>query len=79
MATNQRGADQAAKIIRCIREVRAEHHACTAREVARLTKTTSSLMQRQLVNLRNAGLVEWTTMPGSLRLTIKGGKYAPRK
>jgi len=75
---DQRRHDRAQLILRTIREVRAEHHACTAREVSRRTKTTHTLVVQQLDNLRKAGMVEWTEMPGSLRLTLKGGKFSPR-
>jgi len=78
MAAAERGVDHAKKIIRTIREIRNEHHSCTAREVARRLKLGHTLTVKQLTNLREAGLVDWTEQMGSVHLTMKGGKLAPR-
>lgn len=65
---------QALQIMKVIRETRAEHGACTAREVARLVKRSMNLVQGQIRSLESMGYVKVTRMPGSLQLTPKGGK-----
>lgn len=72
-----RGDDYARKLLETIREVRAEHHACTLRELSRrLGGVNHNVINRQFDVLARAGLVEATSMPGSIHLTAKGSKVA---
>jgi DNA-binding IclR family transcriptional regulator len=66
------------EVLQTIREIRKEHHACTARELERRCKMQHAICQRTLLTLREAGFVDWTVLPGSLHLTLKGGKRATR-
>lgn len=74
-ASQSKGVVYAAELIECIKAVREEHHACTAREVARRMQVTHTLMSRQLQILLANGLIELTGMPGSICVTAKGGKF----
>jgi len=73
-----RRRDAAQRMVRTIKEIRAEHFACTAREVERRMRLNHGICQRMLLELRDQELVEWTSLPGSLRLTAKGGKLAAK-
>lgn len=54
---------------RVIEELRAEHHACTARAVARELNMSPDVIRYRLVALRDAGVVTWSEeMAGSLRV-----------
>lgn len=55
-----------------IDDIRAEHHACTAREASRLLRLTHTVVVGRLVALRERGWVDWTEMTGSLRVTEAG-------
>ena len=77
--TDEERHAHAQRILQTIRDVRNEHSACTAREVARRMKLNAGLLGKQLLNLRTADLVTWTEMAGSLKLTAKGGKFASGK
>lgn len=74
-----RGEQQALLIMRTIKDVRAEHHACTAREVSRLLRMNNTVLVRQLAKMRELGLVEWTDLTGSLHLTLQGAGILARK
>lgn len=69
---DQRRIDRAVLLLSTIENVRHEHHACTAREVARQAQLTLSLAHAQLTILRTRGHVAWTEVPGSLRVTVTG-------
>lgn len=77
----KRGVEYAALLLTTIKNVRATHHACTAREVARLLRQTHTLTNRHLFQLRDLGLCDWSddgqgnSFPGSLRVTLKGGRF----
>lgn len=57
-----------AAILATIEQVRATHHACTQREVARvMRKSVGGINQRLQILYRN-GVVTWTGVDGSLRV-----------
>lgn len=68
----ENGKQNVLRILARIIEVRNEHNACTAREVARLEKIDPGLFQRQIEQIRKAGLVTWTRVQGSLTVTEAG-------
>lgn len=83
MSLSERGREQAVRIINTIQAVRAEFNACTNREIARRLRVDQALMQRQMIDLRERGLVDWkvipktsTSFPGSLIATKAGIEFA---
>jgi len=73
-AREQTGVDYVAAVLEMIRSIREEHAACTLSELARLLRQPKGTMHRQLVRMREYGLVTWDDLPGSLHNTAKGGK-----
>lgn len=69
---DERRTARAKLLLLTIDEIRAEHHACTAREVARRAKLAVSIAHAQLTILRERGQVAWTEVPGSVRVTNSG-------
>lgn len=55
------------KILKAIDEIRNRHNACTSRAVASGLRISTAYTKTRLSVLRQAGLVTWTQMPGSLR------------
>lgn len=60
--------------LRSIRDVRRDHHACTVGEIARVSKVPKNTVMHRLNQLRERNLVQWTELPGSVCLTMRGGK-----
>lgn len=54
-------------ILEAIDAVRIKHDACTAKAVASRTKMSVAYVKNRLLLMRDAGLVTWNAMPGSLR------------
>jgi hypothetical protein len=73
--TRSTGQKYAAELLEEIKAIRVEHSACTARELSRRMMTSHTLIVRQLDNMSKAGLVTWTPMTGSLKVTPAGGKF----
>lgn len=67
-----KGVERAIPIMQMIDTVRAEHHACTAREVSRLMCTAHTIITGRMQRLRQLGLIAWTDLNGSLRVTDEG-------
>lgn len=67
-----KGAERAVEIMQMIDQVRAEHDACTAREVSRLLCTAHTIIAGRMQALRSYGLVAWTGLNGSVRITDEG-------
>jgi Mn-dependent DtxR family transcriptional regulator len=59
-------------VLRAIRVVRVEHHACTGTAVAGRLGFSKSYVFERIHALGSLELLEWNTMPGSLRLTDAG-------
>ena len=57
-----------ARIVRTINRLRADHRACTLRAVADDMGVPLSTLDHRMRELRNAGIVTSTGMPGSLRV-----------
>jgi len=57
------------RILDIITATREVHHACTGRFVATQMRLSPQYIAQQCEALRKLGLVEWTRMPGSLRVT----------
>jgi len=55
------------KILQAIDEIRARHNACTSGAIATGLRISGAYTKTRLSALRQAGLVTWTQMPGSLR------------
>jgi len=72
---SDKGRQRAIEIMEMIEQIRADHHACTAREVSRLLCTTHTIVFGRLQRLREFGLVAWTDLTGSLHLTPAGGEW----
>lgn len=64
--TNQHVATEA-KVLDLIDTLRAEHHACTMKQVSNHGRLTETLLRNLLHSMRRRNLVTWTAMPGSLR------------
>lgn len=60
------------QVLRIIRDLRAEHHACTGRAVAGRFGNSPASMNSMLAQLQLVGYVDMTPMPGSLHLTAAG-------
>jgi hypothetical protein len=57
------------KIVRLIPEIRATHHACTARHLAGEMRMHHTHISNRLRLLQAQGVIDFTTMPGSIHLT----------
>lgn len=73
--TTNRGVKYGAEVLTTVKEIRAEHHACTAREIGRRLRETHTVIGRQLRQLQKWGYVDWTEMDGSIVVTLKGGTF----
>jgi DNA-binding IclR family transcriptional regulator len=59
------------KILDIIERLRERHHACTMRSVATTMKLSPTYVTTRLQLMKDAGIVDWTDMPGSLhRVTV---------
>jgi RIO-like serine/threonine protein kinase len=67
MSTYQRTQNDVT-IMEVITKLRAKHQACTMRAVAATLKLSPTYVTTRLQAMKEAGLVDWTTMPGSLHL-----------
>jgi len=56
------------KIVRLIPEIRATHHACTARHLAGEMRMHHTHISNRLRLLQAQGVIDFTTMPGSIHL-----------
>ena len=54
------------KILDTITEIRRQHNACTARAVAAQLRMSADMIRYRVDQMRKAGLVTWTEVPGSL-------------
>jgi Mn-dependent DtxR family transcriptional regulator len=59
-------------VLRATRVLREEHHACTGTAVAGRLGFSKSYVFERIHALAEVKLLEWNTMPGSLRLTDAG-------
>ena len=56
------------QILETIEKIRAEHHACTGGEVARVLNLNRDAVKYRISRLRDQGIVDYSEVPGSLRL-----------
>lgn len=59
-------------VLRAVRDLRAEHHACTGTAAAGRLGFSKSYVFERIHALAEVQLLEWNPMPGSLRLTDAG-------
>jgi DNA-binding IclR family transcriptional regulator len=59
------------KIIELIESLRDEYGACTARLVADRIKMNRELIRSRLATMKVNGVVDWSEVPGSLRVVAK--------
>lgn len=64
------------EILAAIDRIRAQHDACTAGEIARITRRHKTGVSRELYRMKDLGLVTFTKMQGSIR-RVHAGEPTP--